>query len=177
MSSRSEELSGYLVRDQMIVPFIINFVLNSVGPWLFFRGQETLPVWGDHGIAGDLVVTMVLLPFLVCLIATPLVRRMAKEGKTPTLTTLSTVPTLALRLPSGLFLRAVAVGVFVGVIAGPLVIAALKSLGWTSVGLVSFVLSKGVLCGVVALLISPLLALRAMADAQQPELKAPQVAR
>ena len=163
----SVEHRKYLVRDQMVVPFFINFVLNAMLPWLAFRSQQTVSIWGNPGVVGDMVVTMFALPAMICLIATPLVRLMARAGKAPALPSLADVPGLAPRLPANLWLRALLLGAVVCLLASPMILGALQLSGWAEISVLNFALGKGAICGLLAALISPPLAIRALAEGTQ----------
>ena len=71
----------YLVVGQAIIPFFINVAVNVVLGVLAFAGSETVPTWAaDKGAAADSIGTCFFLPFITCLIATPIVRRHVARG-------------------------------------------------------------------------------------------------
>ena len=157
----------YLIRDQMIGPFVINFVLNAGIAWLMFGNLGHLSVSGDPGAIGDLIVTMFALTFLICVIATPLVRKLYTASKIPALASKDDVPGWIMKLPGNLLARAVLCALVVALITAPVIIGFFTATGWSQVSATSYTLGKGLLCGVIAVLVSPPLALRAMADAAE----------
>lgn len=162
--SLSQSHRDYLIREQVIGPALINFVINALIGWSIFHALDEIPIWGDPGVAGDLVVTLFALPLVVCLIATPLVRMAAKKGKVPSLPQgLQSQPWIS-RLPNHLFVRALFFATVTALIGGPLVLALLKMSGLESMSLTTFIWIKGGVSALAAALISPPIALRAIAD-------------
>jgi hypothetical protein len=159
----SEKHRHWLIREQVIGPAAINFALNAGIAWLIFRGRGVVPLWGEGGIAQDAIATLFLLPFLTCLIVTPLVRRAARDGKVPPLEASVALPGAVERLPSALLGRAAALGIG-GVVAGaPIVLGAFAVAGG-SLAVPALVLAKGVYTGALAALVGPLIALRTLAE-------------
>jgi hypothetical protein len=107
---------------------------------------------------------MLILPVLVCLIATPLVRKQYRQAKVPPVASLADVPAWIQKLPRNLFLRALAIGLVVSAVVSPGLVGGVSLLGFEQVDVVAYALAKGVICGLVAAVISPPLALRAIAD-------------
>lgn len=157
---------AYLVRDQMIGPFVINFLLNAGIGWAAFRHLRWVPVWGNPGAFVDLSVTMFILPVLVCLIATGLLRVLMRAGKLPAFEGVnpSAFPAWATWLPGPLLLRALGLGLLVALLLAPIIAGLFALAGVDRIGLTAFAVLKGVLCGVVASLLSPPIALRAVTD-------------
>ena len=61
----------------------INFLLNGAIGWMLYRHLSHIPLYGRQSIAGDIVMTSLLLPVLVCLIATPLIRSEVRKARLP----------------------------------------------------------------------------------------------
>ena len=162
----SEKHRAWLIREQVIAPAAINFALNAGIAWLIFRGRGLVPLWGEGGIAQDAIATLFLLPFLTCLIVTPLVRRALRAGKLPPLDAAVALPA-AERLPRPLLGRAAVLGL--GGVAGgaPLVLGAVALAGG-ALAVSTLVLAKGVYTAALAALVGPLIALRALADPVRP---------
>jgi hypothetical protein len=158
----------FLVNEQIIGPAIINFVLNALIVWLVFRPSSSVPVWGDPGVAFDVSSTLFVLPLLTCLITTPLVRRAVQNGKVAPLAWGPADHSLLRRLPSGLFARAVVLGVATTLLTAPVVIVLLGFIGVQDVPLLTFAIAKGAFCAVVAMLVTPLAALYALAQVSRP---------
>jgi hypothetical protein len=159
----SEKHRSWLLREQVIAPAAINFVLNAGIAWLVFRARGVVPLWGEGGIAIDAIATLFLLPFLTCLIVTPLVRRAVGAGKLPPLDAAIGLPQAIERLPRALLSRAAVLGM-VGVLAGaPLVLGAVAVAGG-ALSVPTLVLSKGVYTAALAALVGPIIALRTLAE-------------
>jgi len=161
----SEKHRSWLIREQVIAPAAINFVLNAGIAWLIFRGRGVVPLWGEGGIAQDAIATLFLLPFLTCLIVTPLVRRAVGAGKVPPLDGAIGLPLVVERLPRALLARAAALGLGGVLVGAPLVLGAIAVAGG-ALDVQTLVLSKGVYTGALAALIGPMIALRTLAESR-----------
>lgn len=75
----------FLLVDQGAVPALFNLVLNGAIAWLLFRTASEIPLWGESSAGVDLLATGFLLPFLTCLIVSPLVLRQVRAGTLPAL--------------------------------------------------------------------------------------------
>ncbi|MGH9650557.1 MAG: hypothetical protein ACRD3I_08830, partial [Terriglobales bacterium] len=154
----------YMIREQMIVPAVINFLLNAGIGWLIFRAHPRVPVWGESSFAQDALVTLFLLPFLICLIVTPLVRHELRKGKIAPLSWHRRDHPLLKLLPENLLGRAVVLGLL-GVVAGaPFVLGGLWLAGVQTLSLACAVLLKGFYAAVLAALVSPPIAVWVLAD-------------
>lgn len=78
----SHDYRKYLV-GQGVIGAGINFLLNGAIGWMLYRHLAHIPLYGRQSIAGDIVVTSLLLPMLVCLIATPLIRSEVRKARLP----------------------------------------------------------------------------------------------
>jgi hypothetical protein len=139
----------------------VNLVLNGAIGWAAFRSLARVPFSGSPSISGDLVGTAFLLPLLVCLIATPVVRAEIRRGKIAPAEPLGYVSRF---LPRGLLLRGIALGLFAAVTIAPLTIWGLQALGIRGMGFWQFVGFKAAFAAALAALITPVVALRALMD-------------
>src|SRR3990172_8538475 len=71
---------GYLLVGQVIVPAVINLVLNGAIGFAMFRCASEIPLLGRQSIVGDTLGTCFFLPAITCLIVTPIVRGHVKKG-------------------------------------------------------------------------------------------------
>jgi hypothetical protein len=150
------------VLSQTIIGAAVNFMLNALIGWAAYRSLAHLPVSGSPSIMGDLVVTAFVLPVLVCLIVTPLVRAETRHGKIePLERSHGLVPRL---LPRGVVVRGILLGVLAGGTIGLLTIGALKALGVGEMSFGEFVIFKAALGGSLAALITPVVVLGALMD-------------
>src|SRR5260370_7320498 len=76
----------YMLLDNGVGPFVINFLINAVIAWLLFRHATHVPLWGQSSIAGDTIATSFLLPLITCLIVTPIAPGRGRSALLPQLT-------------------------------------------------------------------------------------------
>jgi hypothetical protein len=167
----------FIVNEQTIVPAVFNLALNAGLGWVVFKKLEQVPLWGDPSIAGDLVGTLFFLPFLTCLIVTPLVKRAARTGKVEWLSIAPGEHPVLRLFPRSVWLRALLVGLGSVVLFGvPLLglLALLGVEGW-SVGMM--VSAKGIYAALIAALVTPYLALYALTGGEDPAAPSEQPAR
>ena len=143
--------------SQTLVGAVLNLVLNGAIAWAAFRSLDS----GSPSMSGDLLGTAFLLPLLVCLIATPLVRVEVRRGKVAPAEPSGPISRL---LPRSLLLRGIALGLLAAVTLAPLTIWGLQALGIRGMGLWQFVSFKAAFGAALAALITPVVALRALMD-------------
>ena len=156
----------YLVVGQAIIPFFINVAVNVVLGVLAFSGSETVPTWAtDKGAVADSIGTCFFLPFITCLIATPIVRRHVARGVVRPVA-IGDLPgwMLLFRQPS--FLRAIMFGIAgLMTLSGP-VFAVYRVLADETIPTGSFLVIKAAFAGSFGVFATPLIALVAMTDSE-----------
>lgn len=160
----SVEQRRFLWLGHSVVPFAINVVLNAGIGWATFRGMESVPLFGASSIAGDTLVTSFFLPAITCLIVTPLVRGQVRRGAAPAFA--GVLPGWLRRFRRALPLRAAALGLACVPLAGGAAVALLAALGVPALDFASFVGWKALYAGVLGALVTPAIALLALADGQ-----------
>jgi hypothetical protein len=156
----------YLLLEQGIGAAVFNFVLNGAIAWLLFRTQDEVPLWGQQSIAGDTIVTSLLLPLITCLIVTPMARRHVRGGRiVPLGWTRETHGALGW-LPRGTVARAFVLGLLCMVAISPLTLLGLALLHVAKLGMWKFVLFKASFAAAEALVVTPLIALWAIAEGE-----------
>lgn len=154
----------YLILEQGLGAVLINFVLNFAIAWAAFRGMAAVPMWGTQSIAGDTIGTSFVLPFLTCLIVTPLARREVSRGRLPAFERgRADVSVLGL-LPTTTFRRALVLGAAATVLFAPIAILVFHSAGLGGVDAGTFVWVKAAYAGGLAGIVTPLIAASALAD-------------
>jgi hypothetical protein len=146
---------------QTIVGAAVNLVLNGAIGWAAFRSLDRVPFSGSRSISGDLVGTAFLLPLLLCLIVTPLVRAEVRKGK---IARAEPSESISRFLPRGLVLRGIVLGLLAAVTIAPVTIWGLQALGIREMGFWQFVGFKAAFGAASAALITPVVALRALMD-------------
>jgi hypothetical protein len=64
----------FLGFDQGMIPAVIDFAINGLLAWAVFGRQSHVPIFGFSSVAGELLATGFLLPFLTCVITGRIVR-------------------------------------------------------------------------------------------------------
>jgi hypothetical protein len=159
----------YLIGEQGLGSAIINFIINGAIAWAVYRSMAAVPTWGEKSIAGDTVVTAFLLPFMICLIVTPLTHRKIRNGEIPVIEWRRVSHRVLGRLPNSTFLRAFIFGLIGAVGAGSLTPLVFSILGITELPLLEFLIFKSTFAAVLAGVVTPVSALCALGDACDPE--------
>jgi hypothetical protein len=155
----------WILINALVVAAVVNLVLNGLIAWLSVRGHHTVPAWGlpapgKTNVLIDTVGTFFFLPFFTCAMTTTAVWAEVRSGRLPPLQALA-VPR---RLACGRLRRGALLGVSTAVVLSPLAVVILALWGLGSVSSTQFVLYKmtlGVLLGAV---VTPIIAVLAMAD-------------
>jgi hypothetical protein len=153
---------GYLLVGQVIVPAVINLVLNGAIGFATFRGTSQVPLLGSQSIVGDTLGTCFFLPAITCLIVTPIVRGHVRKGTAEPLR--GALPGWLGAFRRALVPRALALGLAGVGLAGSLALALFAVLGVESLAFGPFLGFKAVFAGVLGALVTPLIALLALAD-------------
>jgi len=156
------EQRRFLWLHEALVPFAINVVLNGAIGWAMFRGASEVPLWGASSVGGDTLGTSFFLPLITCLIVTPLVRAQVKQGHTPPFEGVLAGWLRPLQRP--LATRAIALGLACIPLAGGAAIALLTALDVETLTFGSFLAWKSLYSGVLAIFVTPVIALLALAD-------------
>lgn len=154
----------FLLLEQGIGSAIFNVVLNGLIAWALFRHLEVVPLWGQESIVGDTLGTSFFLPFFTALIVTPLVRRRVRKGGIDGLGWTRESHSLLGWLPPGTFRRAATLGFLTLIVVGPLAVLALHLFSVEQLAFWSFVAFKAAFAGALALLVTPVISLWALAE-------------
>jgi len=163
----------YALRDNGIGAAIVNFLINGAIAWLMFRTVVSVPLWGQQSIAGDTIGTGFFLPFITCLIVTPLTLRQVQSGNLPRPAWSRIDHPLLARLPSGAAKRGALLGAFGALVAAPPVVLAFLVLGVGELGLWRFIAFKAIFAAILAAIVTPLIALAALGDASKVPSRSP----
>lgn len=158
----------WIVAKGLLATAAINAVLNAAIAWLGVRGQDTVAFWGvplvEASIFWNVVGTLFLLPLITCLLATTAVWRDLGLGA------LSPLPGQGARhrwlaaLPAGRLRRGAALGAAAVVGLAPPLLLALAALGPADLSRTGFVVCQTAFAVLLGALVTPIVALRAMAD-------------
>ena len=154
----------YLLLEQGFGAGIVNAVLNATIAWLSFRGTATIPFWGQQSIAGDTIGTCFLLPLITTFVATPLSRGRVDSGALAPVEPTPALARVLAFLPAGTFARGLVYGVLTAALVAPPTLVALRLLGVDAWSFGTFVDYKAAFGGVLGALVTPPIALLAMAS-------------
>ncbi|MEO0769888.1 MAG: hypothetical protein AAFY72_10720 [Cyanobacteria bacterium J06649_4] len=159
----------FLTIDQCAIPTAINLVANGLICYLLNRSVTLFPLWGASSVAVDLLATAFLLPFLLCVISSKSVAKMATSGKLPPIP-LAQYPLDIFRLSP--LKRGLGLGAAGIIFAGAPILMALSLGGSQGFALMPYVIFKGVWAALVAAVVSPLVGWWALADESHKQLTA-----
>jgi hypothetical protein len=154
----------YLFVEQVIGAAVVNFVLNALIAWGLFGRLGAVPLWGEQSIAGDLFGTAFLLPFLTCLIVTPTARRQVAQRGFGGLGWSRTSHPWLRALPARTAWRGVVLGGACVVAVAPFLLGTLDIVGVQAMSVRTFVLFKGLIAAGLAAVVTPIIALWAIAE-------------
>jgi hypothetical protein len=160
----------FLLQHQLLLPAAFNLALNALAGWLVFRHVQPLPLFPAFALpdlllpnfAGDTFGMFFVLPFATCLVATPMVRRAVRDGKVDPLALPLAAHPLLRALPKVTWRRAMLFGL-AGTAGALPVVGVLLALGLKSLPLDLAVTLKSVFAAVLAALVTPPIALYALA--------------
>jgi cytochrome P450 len=148
-------------RSFMLHPAVINFLLNGFVAWLIYGSSVIIPL---PTLSVDTLLTCFLIPFLTCLIVAPIMRQLVRQGDMAAVAW-QRADTVWLRwLPQGKWARALAIGLVSAVLGTLLISGFLRLLSLEGLPGSTFVWFKAGYTAVLAAIVTPLLALAALAD-------------
>ena len=170
----------WLILNGLVATAVINLVLNGVLARIAVGDHSSVPLWalpklGHPSLGADTLGTFLLLPFGTCLGLTRAVRLARDKGH------LRPVPPQVLgrwmrRLPAGRAARGAVVGGTCFAILTPVALAFFAMDGLADVSRTSYVVYRVILCVLLGAVVSPLIALVAMAEPSPRPLRAAAVA-
>jgi hypothetical protein len=158
----------YLILEQGLGGAIVNFAINGAIAWAMFRSAASVPLWGAQSIAGDTFATAFLLPFITCLVVTPLVRRRVRSGRVPALEWRRAAHPVLGRLPTTAVRRALALGAVCALAVAPPALWALAALDVTPMSFGHFLAFKATSAAALGAVVTPLVGLCVLGDAEAP---------
>ncbi len=129
---------------QLIIGVFINLSLNLGIAIFLFRGIASVPLWGNPGIALDILATAFLLPWLTVLIVAPFARIEMKKGPIERFRgELSRIRGLHLRsMPKGILAQSMIIGIGITVIFVPALVGILYALDVSQMSYHAFIAYK-----------------------------------
>ena len=158
----------WIVTRALLATAAINALVNAAIAWLSVLGQEAVPLWGvpilETSTFWNVVGTLFLLPLITCLLTTAAVRRDVRLGSLDSLSRLRPAHRWLAAMPQSSLRRgAVFGGVAVAVLGPPLILALLVS-SFPELTREQFVVCQTAFAVCLGALVTPAIALYAMAD-------------
>jgi hypothetical protein len=154
----------YILLEQGVGAAVFNFVLNALIAWVMFRSQDVVPLWGQQSIMADTIGTTIILPLMTSLIATPLARRRVRTGGLDWLGWSRLSHPFLAWLPRSTAARGFALGLACMIALAPVTLLILGYLHVAELSLGRFVVFKATFAAVAAALVTPIIALWAIAE-------------
>jgi hypothetical protein len=158
-SHLTPEQRRFLLLDNGVGPFFANLLINGAIAWLLWRHAAYVPRWGQSSIAGDTIATSFLLPAITCLIVTPIARGRVRSGRLP-----AAADAGWRWIPHNMWWRALLIGFVCLLVLAPLTISILTAIGVDRLTPWEFVYFKANFAAVEGGLVTPFLALWAIAE-------------
>jgi hypothetical protein len=170
--------------NALLVTAVINLLVNAGIAWLSSAGEHRVPLWSvplveKPSTVIDTVGTFFLLPLITCLLMTTAVRYEIGSGRLLPLESSGAARALLDRLPRTRFRRGAVLGALCVVALGPVAILVLSAIDFSGITTGQFVLYKAALGVVLGALVTPVIAMLAMADGvveREPAVSTPQTA-
>jgi hypothetical protein len=157
----------YLLLDNGVGAAFLNAVINGAIAWAVFHEVPLVPLWGAVGIASDTIATSLILPFLTCVIVTALTAWHVRAGRlAPLAVTRGSMP--GPWLPEGTLPRAAFLAVASLVLLVPVTLLGLVAAGVAELPFEQFLVFKVAFAVAAGLLVTPFVALVALARAAAP---------
>ncbi|MGH2975384.1 MAG: hypothetical protein ACRDLL_11040 [Solirubrobacterales bacterium] len=158
----------WLVVNSLLVTMAINVIVNAAIAWLGVKDQDTVTMWGvplaETSIFWNVVGTLFLLPLITCVLTTTAIRRDVRRSVLAPLDRLRpTHPRLA-ALPLPRWRRGALLGAMVAIVLAPPILLLLVVAGVSDLSRDQFVACQTVFAVLLGVLVTPPIALFAMAD-------------
>ncbi|MGD1873016.1 MAG: hypothetical protein ACFB02_08170 [Mastigocoleus sp.] len=162
----SNQHRRFLLIGQSGVQGVLNFLENGLIVWFIHGSSNTIAIWNETGgIVLDLLLTGLFLPFLICVIVSPIIAAQVRSGKVPPLSPEQFLHSYWFRRSS--WMRGLLLGT-AGVIFGALpVVSALILAQAQSFPMVSYMIFKAVWAAALASLVAPIIGWWALANASR----------
>ncbi len=166
----STDQRRWIVINALLVTAVVNVVINGALGWLSVGEDESVPLWDFPGAStlSDALGTLFVLPLITGLLATTAVWVDMRRGRLERVRGLAQRRPRLAALPLRRLPRAIAFGAITFVLLAPPVALALVLTDFDDLSRGEFVVYKVVFAVVLGALVTPVIALRAMADRIQP---------
>jgi hypothetical protein len=159
------EHRAYVLRTQLVGPALFNAAVCTSFAWFFYSDYSFIPFWHPQGIAVDALISLFLIPSLTCLIGTPLIKLAIVHGPLSPLPWRRADHRWLGRLPESLLRRSLAFGRLGVIVGGPILLGVMAATGYPGLWLSYFLVFKAIYSALVAMIVAPIVAVCALADA------------
>ncbi len=158
----------WIVLRALFATAAFNLVVTGAIAWLSVRGQETVPLWGvplvETSTFWNVVGTLFLLPFITCALTTLAIRRDVRLGSLASVSHLRASYRWLAVLPSAHLHRGLVMGAIAVTTLAPLLILTLVVVDFPELTRDQFVAWQTAFAVALGALVTPVIALYAMAD-------------
>ena len=158
----------YLLLEQGVGAGVVNFGLNALIAWGMFRSADSVPLWGQQSIMGDTIGTCVMLPLMTSLIVTRVAHGQMRRGKMAALGWNRTSHPVLGWLPAAPVKRGLVLGALCALVLAPLAFLYLRVLEVERLSVGEFILFKAAFAALAGALVTPVIALWAIAEGPEP---------
>ena len=156
----------------LLATAVFNLILNEATAWIGVQGQDEVQLWGaplvETSIFWNMLGTLFLLPLITCVLVTTAIRRDIIVGSLSSLSWLRGIYPPLSALPSGRLRRGVTLGALAVIVLAPPLAIGLAIGGVAEVTTQQFVICQTVFAVALGALVTPVIALVAMADPYEP---------
>ncbi|MEI2702250.1 MAG: hypothetical protein V9E83_07600 [Baekduia sp.] len=159
----------WIIVNAVLVTALLNVVINAVIARLSALGMDEIPVWGwpllgGTTIATDTAGTFFVLPFVTSLLVPLGIQFEIRRERLRPIAGVAQLPTVLRRLPDPVLKRALVTGAAVFALGGPLSLLGVALADLEPMSVQTFVVYKAVLGVALGLIVTPPIAMRAMAQ-------------
>lgn len=156
------------LKSETAISVVANTAVSGIFAWGLFHGVESIPLWGAQGIVVDLVPTVFMITLVLTIALTLITRGRLRKGKLPLPAWRRSDLGVIGRLPACIALRAPVLALCMTLALVPLSALLLVLAGVDSMRFTNFFLFKLAYGAAFALLVTPIILLRALADHGEP---------
>jgi hypothetical protein len=159
----------WILRNAVAITAVVNLALNATIAWVSANGRSAIPLWATPIVGGpstitDTLGTLFLLPLITCVLCTGAVWRDLRTGRLDQLRGLSQRHPLLAAMPATRLLRGVVFGVLCVVVLALPVTLLLVAIDLDHLSRGDFIAYKTSFAVALGAVITPVIAVRAMAD-------------
>jgi hypothetical protein len=163
------EQRRWIVLNALFIGAAINLLANGGIAWISAIGQHRIPLWSvplvdKPSTITDTVGTLFLLPLITCLLCTTAVWHDVATDRLRPLTGASGLEEFSAKLPARRLRRGLVVAAFCTALLAPVSVLVLVGVDFGGLSTAQFVIYKAVFGVVLGAIVTPFIAVLAMAD-------------